>query len=589
MATWLNRQRIGLFTAVVYFLLAGFAMAMNRHGGLSAMSPATPFLLAMLIGRARRQWGPILIGAAIGSVAASSIFGFGAFLALPMAAARVGEVGVAAWLFNRLRVRRGFLGSLERVGRFVAAVGIAGPALGGTIAAATVAIAYDLPFDRQWRLWFVGHSLSMISLTPVISLVLSGAVRRWWRDAPHPLRLEGALLVGATTVVAVGVFGQDRVPLLFLPILPLMLTTFRLGLIGAGASSIVLALVGGYATLHEMGPANFLGGDMQSRMEFLQLYLACTVLTAFPVAADLSRRQALYRRLGESEARYRLLADHSTDIMMGIDAEGRIKYLSPSFEQITGRDPADFTGRQAFELVHPLDRTAVTAAHRDAIADPGGMQIVEYRAQMNDGAQRWFESHIRAVLDGDGMVSGTVSMIRDVSHRKSREAELSRAASTDPLTGLANRRAFDAALADRIAAPGPGTLAGCVAVFDIDHFKTVNDRFGHDAGDKVLQAFARMARGVMREGDVVARLGGEEFGILFPDTGIDHAHALCERLRTTLAATRLRQGPSIVELTVSAGIAAIDGSDSATAVLRAADRALYAAKAEGRDRLRRAA
>lgn len=587
MATWISKRRIGLFTGLVYFLLAGFAMAMNRHGGLSAMSPATPFLLAMLIGRSRRQWGPILIGATIGSVAASSIFGFGIAFAVPMAAARVGEVGIAVWLFNRLRVRRGFLGSLERIGRFVAAVGIAGPALGATIAATTVTIGQGLPFEQQWRLWFVGHSLSMISLTPVLSLILSGAIRRWWRDAAHGLRLEAVLLVGMTTIVAVAVFGQDRVPLLFLPILPVMLTTFRLGLIGAAASSIVLALVGGYATLHDMGPANFLGSDMQTRMEFLQLYLACTVLTAFPVAADLSRRQALYRRLGESEARYRLLADHSTDIMLGVDAEGRIKYLSPSFEQITGSDPLALTGRQVFELVHPLDRVMVTAAHHDAIADPHGTQIVEYRARITGGAERWFESHTRAVLADDGSVSGTVSMIRDVSRRKSREAELSRAASTDPLTGLANRRVFDAALAQRIVEPA--AVAGCVAVFDIDHFKAVNDRFGHDAGDKVLQAFARMARGVMREGDVVARLGGEEFGILFPDTGIEQAHCLCERLRTTLAATKLRQGPAIVELTVSAGIATIDGNDSAAAVLRAADRALYAAKAEGRDRLRRAA
>ena len=588
MATWISRQRIGLFTGLVYFLLAGFAMVMNRHGGLSTMSPATPFLLAMLIGRSRRQWGPILIGATIGSVAASSVFGFGAIFALPMAAARVGEVGVAAWLFNRLRVRRGFLGSLERVGRFVAAVGIAGPALGATIAATTVANGYDLPFEQQWRLWFVGHSLSMISLTPVISLILSGAVRRWWRDAPHPLRLEGVLLIGATTVVAVGVFGQDHVPLLFLPILPVMLTTFRLGLIGAGASAVVLALVGGYATLHDMGPANFLGSGVQTRMEFLQLYLACTVLTAFPVAADLSRRQALYRRLGESEARYRLLADHSTDIVLSVDVDGRIRYVSPSFEQITGTDPAGLTGQMVFDLVDRIDRMVVMAAHRDAIADPRGTQIVEYRARVHGGVQRWFETHTRAVLDGDGMVGGTVSMIRDVSHRKSREAELSRAASTDPLTGLANRRVFDAALAARITAGGHA-VAGCVAVFDIDHFKTVNDRFGHDTGDKVLQAFARMARGVMREGDVVARLGGEEFGILFPDTGIEQAHSLCERLRTTLAATKLRHGPSTVELTVSAGIAAINGNDSGVAVLRAADRALYAAKAEGRDRLRRAA
>ncbi|KQM61557.1 MULTISPECIES: sensor domain-containing diguanylate cyclase [unclassified Sphingomonas] len=589
MTTGTPKQRIGLATALIYFLLSSSTILINGRGGLSSMAPATPFVLALLIARPRRDWRSILTGAAIGSMAATSLFGFGVLSALPMAIAKVGEVGVAAWLFRKLRGRRGYFGSLDRIGRFVAAVGIVAPALGATTAASVVAIRFGLPFERQWHIWFVGHSLSMITMTPVLSLLLTGAVGRTWRGASRQLRVEAAVLLTATLAVAAAVFTQNERPLLFLPILPIMLTTFRLGLPGAAASAIVLALVGGYATSQEMGPIGFIGGDLQSRMEFFQFYLACTVLTTFPVAADLSRRQALYRRLRESEARYRLLADHSTDIVLGIDTGGRITYLSPSIEQIVGRSPAQLHGRRALELVHPLDRDMVLIAHRDTLTDVGGTQIVEYRARVTNGALRWFESHTRAVLDDDGRVTGSVAMIRDVSHRKTLEAELSRAASTDPLTGLANRRVFDAALAQRIDVAAGGGIAGCVAVFDLDHFKAVNDRYGHDAGDHVLQAFARIARGVTRDGDVVARLGGEEFGILFPGTGIEQAHALCERLRTTLAATRLRHGSSVVELTVSAGIAAVDGTGSAVAALRAADRALYGAKADGRDRLRLAA
>lgn len=589
MATGINRQRIGWVAALLYFLLSSATILSNHQGGLSSIAPATPFVLALLIARPRRDWRSILIGAAMGSMAATSLFGFGPASAVPMAIAKVGEVGMAAWLFRKLRVRRGYFGSLDRIARFVAAVGIVAPALGATAAASVVAVRFGLPFERQWRIWFVGHSLSMITMTPVLSLLLTGAVGRMWRSASRQQRIEGAVLLTATAAVTAAVFAQNDRPLLFLPVLPVMLTTFRLGLPGAAAAAIVLALVGGYSTAQGMGPTTFIGGDLQSRMEFLQFYLACTVLTTFPVAADLSRRQALYRRLRESEARYRLLADHSTDIVLGIDTGGRITYLSPSIEQIVGRSPAQLQGRRALEMVHPMDRDLVLVAHRDAVSDVQGTQIVEYRARVTSGALRWFESHTRAVQDDVGRVTGTVSMIRDVSHRKTLEAELSRAASTDPLTGLANRRVFDAALAQRIDVAGLGGIAGCVAVFDIDHFKAVNDRHGHDAGDHVLQAFARIARGVMRDGDVVARLGGEEFGVLFPGTGIEQAQALCERLRTTLSATKLRHGSSIVELTVSAGIATIDGMASAVAVLRAADQALYGAKAEGRDRLQLAA
>lgn len=589
MATGTFTRRIWLVTALVYFLLASLAIFLNWQGGLSAVAPATPFLLAMLIARPRRDWRPILIGAAIGSMAATTLFGFGAAAAVPMAIAKVGEVGMAAWLFRRLRVRRGYFGSLARIGRFVAAVGIIAPALGATIAASVVVLRFGLPFGAQWRLWFIGHSLSMITLTPILSLLLSGVIGRHWRAAPRQLRIEAVVLLTTTAVVTAVVFFQKAWPLLFLPVLPVMLTTFRLGLPGAAVAAIILALVGGYATAHGYGPTSFIGGDVHERMAFFQFYFACAVLTTFPVGADLSRRQALYRRLRESEARYRLLADHSTDIVLGIDTGGRVTYLSPSIEQIVGRSPAQLHGSRALELVHPVDRDLVLIAHRDALRDVAGTQIVEYRARVSNGALRWFESHTRAVQGDDGRVSGTVSMIRDVSHRKAREAELSRAASTDPLTGLANRRVFDAALAERIAVAADGGIAGCVAVFDIDHFKAVNDRHGHDAGDHALQAFARIARGVMRDGDVVARLGGEEFGVLFPGTGIEQAHCLCERLRATLAATRLRHGPATVELTVSAGIAAIDGTGSAAMVLRAADQALYAAKAGGRDRLRLAA
>ena len=583
------RLKIGLFSGLLYFALSSIAINPVPSRGVATLWPATPVLLALLIIHSRRNRHAILIGATIGNLLASSLFGFGVVSAIPMAGAGIGEVVIAGWLFGRMKIRRGTLGPLDRIWRYVLAVGIIAPALGATVAAAVTATRYDLSFAQQWRIWFVGHGLSMVALTPLLSLLFSGAVGRWWRGATRRLRGEAACLLGGTAIVAAGVFGQNTLPLLFLPILPVMLTTFRLGLIGAAAAITVLATIGGYATLYHIGPTNYVGQDLNLRLEFLQLYIACTVLTAFPVAADLSRRQSLYRRLRDSETRYRLLADHSTDIVLSIDRVGRVGYLSPSIVPILGRTPDALLGTRALAMVHPLDRDIVLVAHRDAIRAPQGTQIVECRVRVTGGALHWFEAHTRAVTDDHGVVSGTVSMIRDVTHRKALEAELSRAASTDPLTGLANRRAFDAALAERIDAAATGGPGGCVAVFDLDHFKAVNDRFGHDAGDHVLQSFARIARGIVRQADVVARLGGEEFGILFPGADIAQAQYLSERLRATVAATPLRHGPASVRLTVSAGIAAIDSNGSAAAVLRAADRALYAAKADGRDRLQLAA
>ena len=204
---------------------------------------------------------------------------------------------------------------------------------------------------------------------------------------------------------------------------------------------------------------------------------------------------------------------------------------------------------------------------------------------MADGSLRWFETHTRGVLDEDGQVTGAVCAVRDVSHRKTIEQELHRAAATDALTGLANRRAFDAELDRRIASVPDGAIAGHVAVFDLDHFKRVNDTHGHAAGDSVLRSFARIARASVREGDMVARLGGEEFGVLLAGSGREQARLVCDRIRTALAASVLRIGDTAIVVTASAGVAAITGGSSSAAGLDAADMALYRAKAGGRDRL----
>jgi diguanylate cyclase (GGDEF)-like protein len=156
---------------------------------------------------------------------------------------------------------------------------------------------------------------------------------------------------------------------------------------------------------------------------------------------------------------------------------------------------------------------------------------------------------------------------------------LRRDALTDSLTALPNRRAFDAALTQAAMA---GEEA-CVAIIDIDHFKKVNDRLGHGAGDAVLVRFAEIARGSFRGGDMVGRIGGEEFGVILRGVGVEQACRICQRLTDRLAAEDIATPFGPVRVTISTGIAAI-GRDG-DAALVSADSALYAAKRGGRSRL----
>ena len=166
---------------------------------------------------------------------------------------------------------------------------------------------------------------------------------------------------------------------------------------------------------------------------------------------------------------------------------------------------------------------------------------------------------------------------------RARLEEMERSSEKDALTGLPNRRAYEVAVDRRVTMSG-GAVRDCLAVLDIDHFKVINDSFGHAAGDEILRGFARVARGTLRDRDMVARIGGEEFAILFPDTSVEQAMLICDRLRTEIAHSSLYSGMTGVRVTVSGGVAPL-GKAGLEQALQTADQALYRAKRDGRDRL----
>lgn len=178
------------------------------------------------------------------------------------------------------------------------------------------------------------------------------------------------------------------------------------------------------------------------------------------------------------------------------------------------------------------------------------------------------------------------SLIREEASAK----ELRRFAMTDELTGLANRREVLATLNRMISASRCNGKPLSLAILDIDRFKRVNDTYGHPAGDEVIKTVARLAASIMREGDLVGRLGGEEFVFAFPDTDAFAAANACDRLRKQIAAMPIIvEGDHVLSITLSSGVAELGGVDDRTSLIARADAALYIAKEGGRDQVRLAA
>jgi len=175
---------------------------------------------------------------------------------------------------------------------------------------------------------------------------------------------------------------------------------------------------------------------------------------------------------------------------------------------------------------------------------------------------------------------------RAVAEEAKTRNELRRRAMTDELTGLTNRREFMASLERALAASRRNRRPLALAILDIDHFKRVNDTYGHPAGDAVIRTVAKMAIEVMRGQDTVGRLGGEEFAIVLPDCSVADAYAACERLRMAVrgSGVEVADGHNI-SVTLSTGIATYVSGDDAESMIARADAALYEAKHGGRDQV----
>lgn len=300
------------------------------------------------------------------------------------------------------------------------------------------------------------------------------------------------------------------------------------------------------------------------------------------------------RERQRAEERYRLLADHSSDAIVCTGLDGRFRYVSPSFSTMTGWGSEEALGRDGRDLVHPEDRERLAAALDRLRAGATGAAC-SYRQLRKDGSHIWVEDRRRMASPTGNGAPECVGNIRDVTERKSLEdrlteanAELTALSAIDGLTGLANRRHFDHALAAEWSRAGRERRPLSLVLLDADCFKPFNDMYGHPAGDEVLRMVASCLRvGLQRPADLAARYGGEEFAVLLPETGSQGAMLVAERIRREVVARRVPHGGAAAGfVSVSLGVASVvprDG-DPPVSLVERADAALYQAKRRGRNR-----
>lgn len=300
------------------------------------------------------------------------------------------------------------------------------------------------------------------------------------------------------------------------------------------------------------------------------------------VSRKVTERKKAEAALQESEANYRLIAENIKDIIMKIKADGTIDYLSPSFGRVLGHSCSDFIMKDIRKLIHEEDIYIVNQLFHISRE----YQPIELRFLHKQDNYIWFEASYTPIFSNQSELDYVIVTVRDISERKKYEEQLKAMAYCDHLTAIPNRRF----LMEQLPAVINKTLAlnetMALIYVDIDHFKAINDTLGHEVGDELLQQFTTRIQAIIKETDIIARIGGDEFIIaLFGLTSREEVDAITETLCHSLKQPWSIQEHSL-KTTSSIGVSLLphDGT-SLKDLIRYADRALYKSKQLGRGRV----
>jgi diguanylate cyclase (GGDEF)-like protein/PAS domain S-box-containing protein len=321
------------------------------------------------------------------------------------------------------------------------------------------------------------------------------------------------------------------------------------------------------------------------------LVILIAVMGAY-IVRQLQRGNRMAALLASTEANFRVLAEGSSDMVTRIGLDERVQYASPSSVRILGWSPDRLIGTTALAGVRAEDlpqvEEAVAALKRGELEETR----ITYRARHREKSEVWVESTLRITRNDHGRIDGFVAITRDMTQQKTLEGKLATLATEDGLTGLANRRRFDERLLEEWSRAYRERTCLSLLMIDLDHFKQYNDEYGHPAGDECLRAVAGiLAAEAKRTTDLAARYGGEEFAMLLPNTDAAGCERIGERIMREIRDAGIPHKLNFPSRVVTASLGGavcrpgVERSAGHASLIDAADRALYAAKDDGRDQL----
>jgi diguanylate cyclase (GGDEF)-like protein/PAS domain S-box-containing protein len=491
---------------------------------------------------------------------------------------------------------------------FLACMVLILPIIAASIGTSAVTLSCGWPVHgvfNGWLKWMIADAVGALIFAPLVMVLL----RPQPVSLPPLLPLETPLAMAITFALSMVVYWLANAEtyavyaLPYLLVMPLAWVALRFPLIRAIQVLLIHGLTAFSGTLLGLGSLNAIVDPYP--IGTLGLILVCSffgVHMANALMTELRQQQQALREsnsrledkvrdrtreLASSEARFRNYFNMGQIGMAEAGPDRRWVRVNNHLCQMLGYDADEMIGRPWPEWVHPDDLAANAVKSQQLLNNETDNCTAENRIRHRDGRYVPTIMSVQAEYRADGAIDYFFLAIQDINERKTMEEELQRRATIDALTGVSNRQHFTDLAEKEIARAHRHGNALCFLMFDVDHFKQVNDNFGHPTGDAVLEALTNHCQESLRSFDIIGRVGGEEFAVLLPNTGLNGAVDLADRMRQAIAAKPMTdlKGVALPPVTISIGVAMLRPDERLAQLFSRADTALYRAKGAGRNRV----
>ncbi len=421
--------------ALAFGLFAWFGITLTRDASrIAAFWLPNALLLAVIL---RQDWpraAPYMVACHLANIAVGFAVGDAPLTAVGLAICNSVEVGIVYYTVRRVVGRRPDLSDFRTLGWFSFAGGIFAPAVSASLATGVLVLSGSEDFLANWMSWAAADALGMLIGAPVI-LVLFRSLRGEFALDSRKF-VEWVAVLGIGTLGTALVFAQSHYPFLFMASLFVLFAAFRLGMTGAAAANLIVALIATVATSMDSGPVHLVTGDIQTKAFVLQVFLLFTFAGALPVAAALATRDRLRTELAESRDLTRSIFENMQDVVFRTDEHGCWTFLNPAWEDLTGYTVKEAIGWRTTRLLHEEDFAETREIYPRFIAGEMDEMTLHQRFQRADGAIRHIEVSVTAIRSPEGAFLGSSGSIRDVT--EAREAQQALADSEKRFQTLAN-------------------------------------------------------------------------------------------------------------------------------------------------------